>query len=611
MVNLKNKILDISNQVGVLFSNVEKEELLGAQRLLHLRLKEPQSYITLVGETSSGKSTIINGLFKQELLPHAARPTTGTITQVYNSNNIKKCDYFAINKNGTKEKLIRKTFDDLNKKPDADLLRLLIQLPSDNEEFNGLNLFDTPGYNSLVAEHEEVLRAFIPESDVIVYTVNYRVGFGEHDQILLSSIQDLLLDDDIPVLLVINRCPLDAIKNSKRIEEISSYASDCFHKTLEPYIIHSVIQGDIDNPVPVYPEANTVWRDVFNITTDEKRTETLLKRGKDSLKNLLDEYQLILNGKIAVAELNEKEEKELREILNDFVSTRDKLIEILNKYCNRWEKSLPQIIDSRFSDLTELVNDNINSANKWLDCNTCSAYIGSHLLPYNLRQISRTVENFLKVELNQMNREMEDMANQAIKKLEQTAGAISSPTVNKILLNLLSKLGMKMMGDTAKSMIAGLGGFGGLASGLGNLVKMGLKRLGGLFGKTFSRQVYANIGKFFTKEMVKKLNVAVTVIIEAGTYIIDSKTWQKKLSKKIVGVVSELNSELSSGTVSDVIENIRNTNLEGINELFEDMNQDFQESLEERNNISYKENLIKYNSDLIKTIELKKQLGGV
>ena len=64
------------------------------------------------------------------------------------------------------------------------LLRLQTILPHPSQKYDGLNIFDTPGYNSLITEHEEVLRNFIPECDVIIHVVAYRVGFGLQTQLL-------------------------------------------------------------------------------------------------------------------------------------------------------------------------------------------------------------------------------------------------------------------------------------------------------------------------------------------------------------------------------------------------------------------------------------------
>src|SRR4051812_27107129 len=50
--------------------------------LLHQRSRAPQCYVTVVGETSVGKSTLVNALIGREVLPAFARPTTATVTHV-------------------------------------------------------------------------------------------------------------------------------------------------------------------------------------------------------------------------------------------------------------------------------------------------------------------------------------------------------------------------------------------------------------------------------------------------------------------------------------------------------------------------------------------------
>lgn len=55
-----------------------------------------------------------------------------------------------------------------------------------------MRLFDTPGYGSIVREHEEVLMEFIPNSDVIIYTVNYKIGIQENDYAFLGFLKELI-----------------------------------------------------------------------------------------------------------------------------------------------------------------------------------------------------------------------------------------------------------------------------------------------------------------------------------------------------------------------------------------------------------------------------------
>ena len=73
---------------------------------------------------------------------------------------------------------------------------------------------------------------------------------------------------------------------------------------------------------------------------------------------------------------------------------------------------------------------------------------------------------------------------------------------------------------------------GGTAAGAGNLVKMVVKRAGNLVGKTFSRDVYTQIGRTFNKQFMRRLNVVLTVVLEVGTYVYNSSTWQNDLVRQ-------------------------------------------------------------------------------
>jgi GTPase Era involved in 16S rRNA processing len=607
---LQEKLLDISQKAGEIFSLIDDDNLLSSHRLLHIRIKNPQSYITVIGETSSGKSTLINGFYKKDILPRAASPTTGTVTHIFNTNQ-PKCEYYAIYKDGTFEHLNIDLFKELSMNPDKNLLRLKVQISPLKKEFIGLNLFDTPGYDSLVAEHEEILRSFIPESDVIVFVVNYRVGFGRQDQILLSSIQEFIAEHNILVHLVINRCPKSETQVSTRVKEIVSYASDCLHKKVVPILVNSVIQDDNKKSKPVFPQAPQLWEDILNIINSDERFNILLNRGKKYLEQLLYELKLNIEQQIQIAQLDHSELEQLKQIFDEFSASKQMLIKIIEKYCKRWERTLPKLITQKFDDLISSIKNEVEDTNKWLDSNASTSFIVGHHIPFTIRDINRNVGHYLKAELEEMNKEMEDVANQAIKKLVKSADHIHTSSINIIIGTLVAKIGIKFLGEGAKNIVIGLGGCGGIAAGMGNLVKMGVKRIGNLFGKTFSRNVYNNIGKFFTKEMIKKLNVAVMIIIEAGIYVFDSTTWRKNLIKKTTKVLEEVKKDMSDTIVSDVISNIRVTNLQTISELYNELNTEIENDISKINHSDSENQLRNTQIILNEVIVLQNKLEGI
>ena len=58
---------------------------------------------------------------------------------------------------------------------------------------------------------------------------------------------------------------------------------------------------------------------------------------------------------------------------------------------------------------------------------------------------------------------MEDVSNQALKKLFYSVNPTSSNTYSKIITVLVNKIGMRLLGDMVRVLLKGLGGVGGVA----------------------------------------------------------------------------------------------------------------------------------------------------
>ena len=88
-----------------LVSMTGKPEIDAMAKFLYERITHPDSYVVLLGETSSGKSSVINGLLGAPILPMKADPSTATITEVEFSDKVSENEFYAINKNATIEKI--------------------------------------------------------------------------------------------------------------------------------------------------------------------------------------------------------------------------------------------------------------------------------------------------------------------------------------------------------------------------------------------------------------------------------------------------------------------------------------------------------------------------
>ena len=270
--------------------------LLGVGRLLKQRVHQPNVYVTLVGETSSGKTTLLNGLLGSHVMPTGVAPTTGVVVQVL-AEDIDPSRLLAINRDGTQEELERAEFEDLCREPDADLLRLQIRSRCRFGVRDGLTIFDTPGFNSVIAEHEEVLRSFVPQSDAVVFVTNYRNGFSQVDQDLFETIRQATDEDpDLPFLLVVNRVPASASGGDKRITEICANANDSMQRELAPIL---VLEEPSEDGRPL-PPGEPVWQRVEHLAGSPERLDAVRGKLRGGLSNLAAEAPIRSSGGCSV-----------------------------------------------------------------------------------------------------------------------------------------------------------------------------------------------------------------------------------------------------------------------------------------------------------------------
>ena len=132
-------------------------------------IKKDQYSIMVVGEFKHGKSTFVNALLGQDIMPRGVTPTTATINiaqygkkqniEIVKSNGIvENYDSVDILSHYTAEK----TFDY------EDIKFIKLKLDSPLLE-NRVVLVDTPGVNDLSEQRREVTHQFLPRADVVIF----------------------------------------------------------------------------------------------------------------------------------------------------------------------------------------------------------------------------------------------------------------------------------------------------------------------------------------------------------------------------------------------------------------------------------------------------------
>lgn len=559
--DLKKKHEIIQKLVDV----VNDDELTTLSKFMRSRISSPESYVTMLGETSSGKSTLINGLLQKKLLKTSAAPTTGAIVEVSFDSDVSSPEYYAINRNATMEQLDYNTFVSLSSNPDDMLARLQIAVP-EVKGLSGLRVFDTPGYGSIVDKHEEVLKEFIPNSDAIVYVIGYKIGIQENDFLFWRYIQELI-HDDTDIIIVVNRCPVTVTENDRRLNEIRSYSTDIFHRNVPVFTIEAETSASGD----ILPPAKEVWDYINKLLNSPERQKILINTLNAYLDDLLAQADSIVD-KHELAHLmshQEKEDlricaKELRQKGNHIVNTEiiptfDRLIADTPKLFSRAQDAIYEnIVTAIDNEVTGRMDETI-------------AFVNNHSLPMAINRETKEYERRLMLELDAMNERVDDYLNEAIAnyyheiELRYASNAELAARVGG------GKIVGKFMENGLKQYFAAFGGAGGAGAGVANAAKHLLKKVGDLFGKKFSRETYNALAHTLKKigaTSAKAIGNVVTVIIELAQVIIDYSTWKPKLKKQVKKGLCVW-CEKTIETVTTDLENLRKQNIETLKEIID------------------------------------------
>src|SRR5438552_2952980 len=117
--------------------------------------------LVIAGEFNSGKSSFINALLGERVLPEGVTPTTDRINLLrYGA---------APGEHLAEAFLTERTYP-------AELLR-------------ELNIVDTPGTNAIVRRHEELTRDYVPRADLVLFVTSADRPFTESERAFLEQVR--------------------------------------------------------------------------------------------------------------------------------------------------------------------------------------------------------------------------------------------------------------------------------------------------------------------------------------------------------------------------------------------------------------------------------------
>jgi small GTP-binding protein len=163
--------------------------------------------LVIAGEFNSGKSSFINALVGERILPEGVTPTTDRINLLRHGDE-------------PGETLLEAYL--LERRHPAELLR-------------DLHIVDTPGTNAVIREHEELTRDFVPRSDLVLFVTSADRPFTESERAFLEQIRAW----GKKIVFILNK--IDLLTDPSERQQVIDYVRDNGEQLLgEPPLVFPV-----------------------------------------------------------------------------------------------------------------------------------------------------------------------------------------------------------------------------------------------------------------------------------------------------------------------------------------------------------------------------------
>lgn len=430
---IKSKILDLFLRIKSLYDAEDKNSLNYVESLEN-KLRECRFTIAVVGEFSTGKSTFINALLGEKVLPSAARPTTSAVNLIKYSE-----EKFAIvnfqNKPSERisiedlRKFITEKFNPENEKC---VRNVEIYYPLDLLK-NGIVILDTPGLGSLHREHQEVTYSVLPSSDAVILLTTSAQPYSESTNLFLVDLKNEIGEK---IFFILNM--IDTLNQGGLLEQQN------FIKTNA---------GKIINEIRLYPVSSYFAlvgkgiRDGFINPEDYKDNEMtggitdpeiLLQNSRfGDLEKDLFEYLVGNKGKIVLENINVSTEKLLKEARTHrkmMITSFEKDLSVVRSDCDSLAKKAQETQKKFDFLLTNLSNDLKDIQQNMLETiNDESGKLKSNILNYiDSHDINILKESGAeKIISNELDSWVREISRKPVDEIEKTLD-IAIHEINKI-----------------------------------------------------------------------------------------------------------------------------------------------------------------------------------
>ncbi|SCQ18258.1 dynamin family protein [Tannerella forsythia] len=252
-------------------SNIAKE-----LSLIELRSKQENANIILplVGEFSSGKTTLVNALTDSKSLESATKPTTATIYEIHFGCDT--CRAEVVDANGNRIEVSE--ISDLKNDALADA-KVVTVFDTSTRVPSSTIIVDTPGLSSPDPKHRQTLVNFLPKADgiLLVTDINQQITRS------LTDFIEMIKLSQRPIYLVLTKSDT---KSEGDIESAKAHISKNCEIPLKQVAVVSATKNSLSDLYSLFDTIQHEKKDILR-RVDEQRLKDIVKFMADRIEDLM------------------------------------------------------------------------------------------------------------------------------------------------------------------------------------------------------------------------------------------------------------------------------------------------------------------------------------
>lgn len=232
--------------------------------------------LVVCGEYNAGKSTFLNALLGEKIMPQGVTPTTDQVTIV---------SYGETDKEALERGFI------MRRETPSELLKTLA-------------LVDTPGTNAVIQEHQELTEKFIPRADLVLFVTSSDRPFTETEKGFL----ELISSWGKKIVIIVNK--IDIFDEDDELQRVLDFVQEHARKTLgvTPQVFglkaKQALQAKLKNEPHMLRDSGLleVERFVEASLAGNQRIQLKFKSPLGVAQHVADTYQGVLEERLKLLE---------------------------------------------------------------------------------------------------------------------------------------------------------------------------------------------------------------------------------------------------------------------------------------------------------------------